>query len=534
MQIVDMTSERRSFVMDSEFREIDERELLLSEENTDGNNDEPVTYEHALKIIGYGKFHIILLVLCGWAVSSDAIEVLSVSFMLPSAQCDLKLTSQDKGWLNAIIFVGMMVGGYFWGSLADKFGRRTVLIGSLTVNGLGGLISSTSQVFWLFLIMRFISGVGVGGSIPVIFSYFTEFLPKDRRGMMISALATFWMMGNIIAAGLAWAVIPHPELGYFSEKFTYNSWRIFVAVCTIPSLSSAFMFIFMPESPKFFLTAEKEKKAIDSLRTVNRINSRNRPFQITRLILTADKEGVIQIDDEEEDKSTWWKEGAKHVLHQTQELFGKTLLRTTIIMIIINFTLSFGYYGLWMWFPEIFARVEKYGGSPCSHPHINKTASNETEPCNGIPEEWVFFEGFMTALSNLPGNILTILIMDKVGRKPLLATSMVLAGITVFFLPVVHSKVQNLLISCAFGAVTTVGWNAIDVLQAELFPTAVRSTAFGLQSGVGRIAAILGNVSFGSLVDVHCAVPMIMVSVLLTVGGLTAIKLPNTTGKDIH
>jgi VNT family MFS transporter (synaptic vesicle glycoprotein 2) len=61
-----------------------------------------------------------------------------------------------------------------------------------------------------------------------------------------------------------------------------------------------------------------------------------------------------------------------------------------------------------------------------------------------------------------------------------------------------------------------------------------RSTAFGLQSGVGRIAAILGNVSFGSLVDVHCAVPMIMVSVLLTIGGLTAIKLPNTTGKDIH
>lgn len=54
------------------------------------------------------------------------------------------------------------------------------------------------------------------------------------------------------------------------------------------------------------------------------------------------------------------------------------------------------------------------------------------------------------------------------------ATSMVLAGVTVFFLPVVHSKVQNLLISCAFGAVTTVGWNAIDVLQAELFPTAVR------------------------------------------------------------
>jgi VNT family MFS transporter (synaptic vesicle glycoprotein 2) len=58
----------------------------------------------------------------------------------------------------------------------------------------------------------------------------------------------------MLCTGLAWAVIPHPELGYFSEKFTYNSWRIFVAICTIPSLTSAAMFAFMPESPKFFLT----------------------------------------------------------------------------------------------------------------------------------------------------------------------------------------------------------------------------------------------------------------------------------------
>lgn len=73
-----------------------------------------------------------------------------------------------------------------------------------------------------------------------------------------------------------------------------------------------------------------------------------------------------------------------------------------------------------MWFPEIFARVEKYGGSPCDHHTVNETSSNTTVPCDGIPENWVFFEGFMTALSNLPGNLLTILIMDKVGRKPLL------------------------------------------------------------------------------------------------------------------
>ena len=53
-------------------------------------------------------------------------------------------------------------------------------------------------------------------------------------------------------------------------------------------------------------------------------------------------------------------------------------------------------------------------------------------------------------------------------------TSMIGSGISVFFIPVISNKVQNLLISCLFGAVSTVGWNSLDVLQAELFPTNVR------------------------------------------------------------
>ena len=73
-----------------------------------------------------------------------------------------------------------------------------------------------------------------------------------------------------------------------------------------------------------------------------------------------------------------------------------------------------------MWFPELFARVEKYGGSPCDHAPPNATVTNGTEHCERIPGDWVFFEGFMTAVSNLPGNVLTIFIMDRIGRKPLL------------------------------------------------------------------------------------------------------------------
>ncbi|KAK3098669.1 hypothetical protein FSP39_021811, partial [Pinctada imbricata] len=487
---------------------------------------------------GYGKFHYMVLALCGWAVSSDAIEVLSVSFMLPSATCELHMSSSDKGWLNAIIFVGMMIGGYFWGSLADRHGRRAVLLGSLTVNGLGGLASSVSQVFWLFLLMRFISGVGVGGSIPVIFSYFTEFQVKERRGTMISVLATFWMFGNIIAAGLAWIVIPQ-DIGYTSnESFMYGSWRIFIALCTIPSLTSAAIFLIMPESPKFLLTVGRDREAVKVLEKVYDVNNpQSPPYSVKSLILSSDQPYVTHSTKSPHSNTCCGSvaASAEQLATSSKELFHYPLLRSTLIMIIVNFSLSFGYYGLWMWFPELFNRVEKYGGSPCDiHPISDNTTNSSSNSDCEKPDNWIYFSGFLTALSNLPGNLLTIFLMDRVGRKLLLVTSFLASGVSVFLIPVVHNKTENLIISCLFGAVSTIGWNAIDVLQAELFPTNVRSTAFGIQSGVSRIAAICGNVIFGELVDIHCAIPMILVSALLVFGGLCAIKLPNTTRADIH
>jgi len=67
-------------------------------------------YDSALELAGYGRFHYWLAFICGWANASDAIEILCISFLLPSAECDLELTPARKGWLSAILFVGMMIG----------------------------------------------------------------------------------------------------------------------------------------------------------------------------------------------------------------------------------------------------------------------------------------------------------------------------------------------------------------------------------------------------------------------------------------
>ena len=76
----------------------------------------------------------------------------------------------------------------------------------------------------------------VGGSIPVVWTYFGEFQPPNKRGMMLSLLATFWMVGNVVVAVLAWMVIPR-DLGINEGPFLYNSWRIFTFLCAVPAFA---------------------------------------------------------------------------------------------------------------------------------------------------------------------------------------------------------------------------------------------------------------------------------------------------------
>lgn len=115
-------------------------------------------FEGAIELTSYGKFHYLLLAVCGFVSTSEEMDVISMSFILPSAQCDLNLNTHTKGWLNSIIFIGMMVGAYAWGSVADTLGRKKVLIAISFMNAICIVASSFSQSYELFMLFRFLNG----------------------------------------------------------------------------------------------------------------------------------------------------------------------------------------------------------------------------------------------------------------------------------------------------------------------------------------------------------------------------------------
>ena len=136
----------------------EERPLLNQDTEELETNDKQLNT--VFDTVGYGAFHVFVTLVCGMALASDSIEVLCVSFVIPVAEGELHLSDIDKATLDSMIFVGMMIGGLFWGSWADAVGRRTCLVNSLLVNGISGLLSALMPNFGGFLFFRLLSGIG--------------------------------------------------------------------------------------------------------------------------------------------------------------------------------------------------------------------------------------------------------------------------------------------------------------------------------------------------------------------------------------
>lgn len=116
------------------------------------------TLEEALTRIGFGKFSLILVTLTGAILGCVVLETVGINFVLPVAQCDLKLSTQDKGILSAIGFVGMICSSHLFGFLADTRGRKTVMVPTLFMAFLMTVISSFAKSFWFLVLMRFLNG----------------------------------------------------------------------------------------------------------------------------------------------------------------------------------------------------------------------------------------------------------------------------------------------------------------------------------------------------------------------------------------
>ena len=143
------------------------------------------------------------------------------------------------------------------------------------------------------------------------------------------------------------------------------------------------------------------------------------------------------------------------------------------------------------------------GGSPCKVDPYFKITQNMSTISNCSIDNQVYVSSFYSSLSNLPGNIFTVIFIDKMGRNLVTSLSLILSGVSVFGIPFIYTATQGVILTTIFGGINVITFNSFGCIGTELFPTKLRSTSLGVQFIAGRIGAILGNMVFGLAVDVR-------------------------------
>ncbi|KAL5255413.1 hypothetical protein ACHWQZ_G010842 [Mnemiopsis leidyi] len=457
-------------------------------------------YDLLLSKLGV-TFKLLLIVFCsGIGLLSDTLEIMSISFAKDDISKQFKLSRLEESTLAGVLFAGMLLGGLVWGRAADIYGRRRILLISLSMNGTCAALSALSTSFSMFLLARFFSGIGVGGSLPIIFSYVSEWVPRRLKGGIISAVATCWMVGAILAAALAWAVLPYPL-----QHPYWTAWRVYLLLCSIPSLLAVLLYFFLSESPVFLIQKGRNLQALEALRRFAP-NSSDISQELGQLKRVLEDENMVTSASERLECHAVIKEFAMGVV----ELFSGGLLKITLILIAVILPVHFGYYGFMLWFPE----------------YIKKQSNSSGEI---LSEDYVYRESLYVSLASLPGNLISVLLTDVVGPKLILCVSQVLSACSVFLLWKFNSPDQTVLLTCLFNAVTAPIFNMVDVLIPALYPTQSRGTAFGFHCALIRIVTIAGTSLFSMFIDSSPTAPILLTAILLFSSALVSLAVPKIT-----
>jgi len=404
----------------------------------DNNYQGYFTIDEAIEKAGFGRFQWKVLIMCGLCWSADAMEIMLLSFLLPEIKREWNLESWKEATVGSAVFFGMMLGAYFWGSISDRLGRRIGFFATSAFAAVFGIASAFSPNLIVLVILRALVGFGLGGS-PVSFSLFAEFLPTSKRGVPLILFEVFWTIGTMAEAGLAWAVLP--TLG----------WRWLLGISTIPLALLLLFFPFLPESPRYLLIVGKREEAAELLEKIAKTNKKELP----------------------PGKLVRAPENVQHA--RILDLLTPSLRLLSFLLWIIWFANSFVYYGLVLFTPAFF-----------------QNELNQEEPNAPAEDQTVYLNTFITTCAELPGLILSALIVDRMGRKFTQSFEFGLCGIFFLLLMVPDLSYEfSLLCACLSRMFIMGSFSTTYVYTPEVYPTSVRATGLGICSAWAKLAGIV-------------------------------------------
>lgn len=198
-----------------------------------------------------GKLAALVVGLCWLAVLFDGLDMFIYGSVLPHmlAEKSLGITPDQAGDLGSYATFGMLVGALTAGTVADRIGRKKLMVACVTLFSLASGLCAMSGSVAVFGLGRTLAGVGLGGLLPTAISMVSDYAPRGRTALTIGMLMTAHHAGGILSAYVAlWIVEPF-------------GWRAAFWVCVVPLLFVPVLARFMPESLSFLVAKGRTEEA---------------------------------------------------------------------------------------------------------------------------------------------------------------------------------------------------------------------------------------------------------------------------------
>lgn len=401
-----------------------------------------------LERIPLSRPHYKLLFQGGLGFAFDTADGLLVGFLMPVLAVTWHLSFTQIGLLGSATYIGYLFGALAAGRIADRFGRRTVMMGALAVYCLATLGAAMAPNWLAFFALRVVAGVGNGAEAIVIAPFIAEFAPAERRGRYLGMLTVGFGAGYLMAAAVGRLVVPLDD-----------GWRWAQVVTVLPIVMLLVWRRTLPESPRFLLSKGRVDEA-DAIVT-----------RLENAYVAATGRQLPPVTAVEAEPTE--EPGTGNLLRSLATLWRRPLRRRTTLAWVLWFTFTFVNYGFVTWLPGLL--VDR-----------------------GLTITKSFTFTLIVYAAHMPGYIAASALLDRIDRRNTLIVFF--AGSAVSALALALSSTNaGIVVAATFLNAFLSGISAsLYCYTPELYPTVSRGLGMGAASAFGRIGAITAPVLIGA------------------------------------
>jgi putative MFS transporter len=415
------------------------------------------------------RWHNFMRIVVSCATFFDAFDSLVIAFVVPVLIGLWHMTLAEVGVLVASGYVGQVIGGVFFGWVAERYGRLRSLAWTITVISVLSIACAFAWDAQSLMVLRFIQGLGLGGEVPIALTYVSEFAKAEKRGRFVLIFQSIFPVGILAASLVSIWVVPH------------WGWQWMFLIGALPAILAAMLRRTLPESPRWLATKGRLEEADLVVSGLEARISENGRKPLPPL---------GEVPPIQAGKPPSWR-----------DLFDGIYLRRTLVIWVTWFVASFVGFGIVIWLPTILRTVYK------------------------LPLQEALQYGFIGNIAPVAGVLTITYLVDRTGRRPGFGAAFAFASVPLIVLWALGAQTSVVTIV----ALTWIATFFIAMLQlglvlysSELYPTRIRALGTGLGSSWTRIGSMVGQPIVGLVLQsADVAAVFLMLGLVALVGAAT-------------